>query len=90
MFNIDAVQTPLGCNDGSMKSDSALLKWSELLLEASTKLGRKLDSARLYGEQLKAAGYIDVELHTMQWPMNQWPRDRKRKEIGIYWREKLV
>jgi hypothetical protein len=81
---------PIRCDDGTLPADSALLKWSELLLEATQKVGRGFDSALFYGDQLKKAGYVDIKLEVARWPMNQWPKDKKMKEIGIWQRENLL
>jgi hypothetical protein len=81
---------PVKCDDGTLPPDSALLKWSELLLEATKKAARGFDSALYYGEQMKQAGFIDIKLEVARWPMNQWPKDKKSKEIGIWNRENLL
>ncbi len=70
------------CEDGSVKPDSALLKWSQLLVEAGAKIGRFCDSGRSYKAQLEAAGYVNVVEKVYRWPQNKWPKDEKLKELG--------
>lgn len=81
---------PIRCDDGTLPENSALKKWSELLLESTLKVGRGFDSSLYYGEQLKNAGFVDIKLEVAKWPMNQWPKDKKLKEIGIWQRENLL
>jgi hypothetical protein len=45
-------------------------------------LGRPLNSALKYKDQMIAAGYENVQEVLYKWPSNQWPKDRKVKEIG--------
>lgn len=73
---------PAKCDDTSMKPDSALLKWSNLLVEATTKSGRAWGEAASYGTFLEKAGYTDIKLIVSYWPMNTWPKNKKMKEIG--------
>lgn len=58
------------------------MKWGEYALEAAQVLGRPLDSAKFYKEQMEAAGFINVEAKVYKWPQCSWPKDRKYKEMG--------
>jgi len=75
---------PLQSDDGSLKEDSALLKWNHLLVEASGKLGASLESAKHYKQQLADAGFEDVTQIEFKWPLNPWPRNAKYKELGAW------
>lgn len=81
---------PCECDDLSLTPSSALLNWSILLLQASQKIGRDIDSAKLYKAQLEAAGYVDVVERVHYWPMNRWPKDPKLKELGMWNCENMV
>jgi hypothetical protein len=73
---------PIKCDDGTLSKDSALMKWSHFIAEAADKLGRKVDSAKRYKEQLEEAGFTDVVETRYKWPQNRWPKDRAYKELG--------
>lgn len=73
---------PMDCDDGTLPEDSAVLRWTKLLHEASNKLGSSLGSAEKYKEQLADAGFTNIVQVEYKWPMNTWPRDRKHKELG--------
>ncbi len=76
------VTYPIQCDDDSLKKDSALNKWSDLSLKASIKLGRPVNSATKYKAQFEAAGFVDVVQTEFRWPINQWPKGKKEKELG--------
>jgi hypothetical protein len=63
--------------------------WSSLILEASNKLGRPVDSAKGYKSQLEEAGFTNVVETKYKWPQNRWPKDPKFKELGELKRELL-
>ena len=75
---------PVLTDDDSFPVDCALKKWSELLLEATIKAGRPIDSARSYKSQMEAAGFTGVTEVQYKWPQNRWPRNKRFKELGVY------
>ncbi|KAK0649532.1 S-adenosyl-L-methionine-dependent methyltransferase [Cercophora newfieldiana] len=75
---------PLVADDDTLTEDSALLKWNRLLVEASEKLGRPLNSCKNYKKQLTAAGLINIVETQFMWPMNTWPEDHKHKNVGAW------
>jgi len=72
----------MSSDDDTLPTDSALHKWFTLSIEASVKLGRRIDSGKRYKEQLEAAGFVDVVETRYKWPQNGWPKDKKFKELG--------
>ncbi|KPA40415.1 methyltransferase protein [Fusarium langsethiae] len=74
---------PVVSDDGTVSKDSAVYKWSNLMNEAATKMGSALDSALGYKDQLIQTGFVNVVETPYKWPMNNWPRDKKLKELGI-------
>ncbi|KAH8750854.1 S-adenosyl-L-methionine-dependent methyltransferase [Hyaloscypha sp. PMI_1271] len=81
---------PIECDDGTLSKDSALMKWSNFMAEAADKLGRKVDSAKRYREQLEEAGFTDVVETRYKWPQNRWPKDQAYKELGMWTVENLT
>lgn len=72
---------PMDCDDDSF-SHTALYRWSKLLNDAATKLGSSLDSGLGYRQQLIDGGFVNVQQRTFRWPLNEWPKDPKFKEVG--------
>ncbi|RGP74030.1 methyltransferase domain-containing [Fusarium sporotrichioides] len=81
---------PVVSDDGTVSKDSAVYKWSNLMNEAATKMGSALDSALGYKDQLIQAGFVNVVETPYKWPMNNWPRDKKLKELGAWGNVNLV
>jgi hypothetical protein len=76
------ISFPLESDDDTLPADSALKRWNDLSLEASYALGRPLNSAEFYAEQMAAAGFRNIVAYKHKWPQNSWPKDRKYKEMG--------
>ena len=70
------------CDDETLKMDSTVYKWSNLLLEGFAGNGRPLNTALNYKEQLTAAGFVDVVEVKYKWPSNRWPKNEKHKLLG--------
>ncbi|KAH8790828.1 hypothetical protein F5882DRAFT_460640 [Hyaloscypha sp. PMI_1271] len=79
------ISFPILLNDGEFPENSAFKKWSDLFMEGCEKLGRLANSAELYRSQLEAAGFVDVVETKYIWPSNRWPKDRKLKELGMFY-----
>jgi hypothetical protein len=73
---------PLHCDDGTLPEDSALLKWSNIMLDNMEKIQRPIASAKEYPEQLAELGFTDIKKTICKWPTNGWPKDAKHKEMG--------
>lgn len=81
---------PTKCDDGTLKADSALMRWSELSLEASIEFGRPVNSALKYKSQLEEAGFVDVVQTELVWPVGSWRKSKELKELGIWARENFL
>jgi hypothetical protein len=84
-IEVTDITFPILSDDGSLTKDSALAKWSDLMLEASINLNRRLDSAKSYKMLLSDAGFKDVVETEYRWPQNSWPKDKKQKQLGELW-----
>ncbi|KAK2002256.1 methyltransferase domain-containing protein [Colletotrichum falcatum] len=69
-------------DDGTLRSEHPILKWAELLLEASKIFGRPYVPIQPLKELLTEVGFVDVSLSLYKWPSNPWAKDPKYKEIG--------
>ena len=73
---------PVEFVDDTMPEDSALKKWAGLILDGTRTIGRPIDSAKKYKEQLEKAGFVNVVEQKFTWPQNRWPKEKNMKEIG--------
>jgi hypothetical protein len=80
---------PFSCDDNTLDPDSELARMGTLCIEASNKAGREINDAPKYKSYLEKAGFVDVVEKQFKWPLNQWPRDKHFKEVGIWSFENL-
>lgn len=73
---------PLASTRGHNPETSKFLKWSEYMENASKRSGLNLRAPLKWQEQLKEAGFVDIEFHYTAWPMGPWAKGRKQKTIG--------
>lgn len=81
-FEIHDILYPMESDDGTLKPEDALYRWSKLMIEAFGGFGQPVDSALRYEQQLTDAGFVDVVVVKEKWPTNRWPKDQKYKQIG--------
>ncbi|PLB46280.1 S-adenosyl-L-methionine-dependent methyltransferase, partial [Aspergillus steynii IBT 23096] len=75
---------PLRSDDGTLTADSALSRWGQLLVEASTKMDRPADNPTRYASWMQAAGFTNVETIVYKWPTNPWSQDEREKLKGLW------
>jgi hypothetical protein len=63
-------------DDGSLKDDSPLQKWANLMNDAMIASGRPVPSEALLRERLEKAGFVDVQSFTLRLPVGPWPKDK--------------
>jgi len=80
---------PFRSADDSLHN-TALLKWCELTLEGSSKVGRKWADPRHYKDLMKKVGFVDVTEKLFKWPLGPWPKERKLKELGAFEIENMM
>ncbi|KAJ6785848.1 hypothetical protein PWT90_08723 [Aphanocladium album] len=74
---------PTQSDDGTLPSDSYLAQWCKACMDAGQNLQRPIFPVVEYKNYLVAAGFEDVVEVQRKWPINNWPRQRKFKELGI-------
>ena len=58
------------------------MKWGKLLKEAMLKMGRRIPYVTEYRKWIEDAGFVDVNERITKRASNDWPKDKKMKEIG--------
>jgi len=81
---------PLMSDDGTLAEDSAMYKWSVMLLKGFTANGCPIDGALQYKDQLAKAGFVDINIVKRKWPTNRWPKDPRFKQIGLWAHENVM
>lgn len=73
---------PVRCDDDTVKKDSAINEWSDLMIQSSELFGRSGRSAALYKQQMIDAGFVNVTEVIYKWPTNKWPAGPHYKTLG--------
>lgn len=79
---IQDIHFPLYCDDDTMRPDCAIKRWSDLMVEAGEKSGFNLSACGRAGDMMHEAGFADIVRIPYKWPINEWPREPKWKEVG--------
>ncbi|KAK1447814.1 methyltransferase [Colletotrichum melonis] len=83
-FEIQDIDFPMRCDDGTIPSDCDLGRWNELMMEAGQRSGFLLDTCGRAAEMMASVGFVDIVRIQFKWPINQWPRDVKHKTLGVW------
>ncbi|CRK36452.1 hypothetical protein BN1708_007051 [Verticillium longisporum] len=76
------INFPMKCDDDTIPPQSDLGRWNELMMEAGTLSGFRLDLCDRAAEMMSAAGFVDIVRIPYKWPINQWPKDVRYKTLG--------
>jgi hypothetical protein len=78
------------CDDGTMKEDSMLIKWLDLLKQGLKNLGPDVDRPLKLAESLREAEFVNVEQKSFKVPIGTWPKNKTLRLIGLYLRTILI
>ncbi len=81
-MEVQDIDVPVVCDDGSVPQDSLLMKWSNLLLEAGQRSGFRLDTCGEAAAMMRAAGFVDVTRVPFKWPLGPWAKQMEYKRLG--------
>ncbi|CAG1977957.1 unnamed protein product [Fusarium graminearum] len=76
------VDVIMGSDDGTLKPDTTMYKWCQLLDEAAGTFNRSFERTTNFKTLLQGIGFVEVVETRYKWPTNGWPRDKKYKELG--------
>jgi len=73
------------CDDGTLPSDSRLLRWCQCLLHATQEANRPLAYNVDTRSMLERHGFVDIQEQVIQVPLNPWPSEPHRKDMGRWY-----
>jgi hypothetical protein len=56
----------------------------EKLIDSAKTRGMDWTCASKYKAYIEDAGFVDIVEKSFYWPINQWPRETKYKELGLW------
>ncbi|KAI8211347.1 hypothetical protein K4K52_010650 [Colletotrichum sp. SAR 10_76] len=71
-------------DDNTFPKDSAFARMAILLKEAAAKMGRPWFDLPSLKTIMLEVGFVDVRLKLHKWPINDWPKDQRYKNIGTW------
>lgn len=83
----------LGCDDDTFTLDPPscpLAEWWSLVVQAFGATGRDMTAAQQHQARMVEAGFVDVRVINLKWPMNTWSLDRRYKNLGLWSRENTL
>ncbi|KAJ9639627.1 uncharacterized protein PV06_03077 [Exophiala oligosperma] len=77
-------------DDDTISGAVYLLDWVEQINEASKRFGKILQSAAGMKAHMVDAGFVDVHEEVYKVPIGTWPKERRFKELGMYYRAQFI
>lgn len=78
------------CDDGTLRPDSALARWSRDLCAASEAIDRPIVMAAGVRAAYEEVGFVDVHQKVFKIPTNGWAKDARLKELGRAWERNMT
>lgn len=78
-------------DDDSIPPDSAIAYWHDVTYQGMLSVGSDM---RISSEQIKTymkdAGFINVQVIDMKWPISAWEREPRLKEAGAIMKQSML
>lgn len=69
-------------DDDSIPANSGYAESGRVYFEIAEKMGAPLDCPRQWGQQMRDAGFINVQDVVYKLPMGPWPRSKRLRTVG--------
>ncbi|KAI5845500.1 S-adenosyl-L-methionine-dependent methyltransferase [Tricharina praecox] len=70
------------CDDGTMPDDHGSKRCMEYISEAMTSIGKPPATKPTMVDNMKEAGFVEIDANTFKQPIGPWPKDPRMKRIG--------
>jgi len=78
------------CDDDSLPKDCANVTWSDIVVDAMSKMGKVILPLGEYKRLMEEAGFVGIEERVFKRPSNAWPKDKALKEIGRFTQANMI
>ena len=78
---VDIENTP-HCDDGTMHQDTIFKKWEQAAIEFSGLSNRRFFHTAATKQEMKDAGFVDIQEKRYKLPIGTWSSDPKYRDIG--------
>lgn len=83
-IELQEVECPLKCPDGTASDDEPFMKWSRLFAEAGEKAGCDFQVQNKLKDYLEEAGFTNITREDYKWAIGPWTEDQHLNEVGAY------
>lgn len=87
-FEMQDLCSPIRSFDNSLDG-SAMVRCSNLLIEACQKRGIDLTVPKKYKEMMQSVGFVDVKEVVVEWPVGTWAKSEYHKRIGAWFKKDM-
>ena len=81
-FELSDMECGTFSDDGSVTKEMPSVQWWAGFREAFERVVKPIVDCERYPELMKDAGFEDITWRLLKRPTNDWPKDRRMKEIG--------
>ncbi|KAL7272631.1 hypothetical protein RUND412_004557 [Rhizina undulata] len=90
-IEIQAFCDTFSSDDGTLHPDHSLTIWSDYFRKAAAMAGREFNTvAPSTAKAFEELGFVDVGQKITKFPIGRWPKDKKSKELGMYWGQHFI
>lgn len=83
-------RTHLCCDDGTYSTDSKTYMWVDTFHTIARETGLDFDPFDQMAPWLEHGGFTNVTAMQFPCPIGTWPKDKKLKEIGRYFKHQFI
>ncbi|TVY22184.1 putative methyltransferase [Lachnellula hyalina] len=87
-FEMQDLCSPIRSFDHSLDG-SAMIRTSNLIIEACQKRGIDLTVPKRYKEMMQSVGFVDVKEVIVEWPIGTWAKSEFHKRIGAWFKKDM-
>lgn len=73
---------PIPSANPDIHPDRPFLMWGKLVAEAVTKMGKDPNALSKFRQYLQDAGFINIHVQPIHWPVGPWAKGKREKLIG--------
>ncbi|KAI1115666.1 S-adenosyl-L-methionine-dependent methyltransferase [Nemania sp. NC0429] len=74
------------CDDGTLPPNWPILVFTNTMVEAFASNGTTSHAAVFGGQYLVECGFVNIQHHAIKLPYGTWPKDKRMRLIGLYYR----
>ncbi|KAJ9640970.1 hypothetical protein H2201_002206 [Coniosporium apollinis] len=89
-IEISEIRTHFHCDDGTFPPACHSAIWEKTFHDIAKNIGLQFDQMPYMAGWVQDAGFTEVEEHERLIPIGPWPKSKKQKEVGLYYRIHLL